>query len=290
MTGPGLAAAIASRLLFLVMSSIGHTSSIGDARVDPQVLAWLRALRVIAVLNVCLWLYVLNFGTVSGAYGRVQLALSGFYVFVCAYRSLLPRVDLERLVAVDSHLSSIFLGRSAATVAEICFALQLGLFVHQLASHAGLPWVQKAAWTIPMFMTLAQCFCWHSVLTLNHITQAVESSLWAAGFSWMAFLLGVVAWNGEGWVQALAIVGIVGATGFVAYVLRVDVPMYCRRYREGRASGLVYMRLNDGARDAWTRRVPSGSWAAWKADALWLTPYFSVGVWVSIAMVWVPGG
>jgi hypothetical protein len=35
--------------------------------------------------------------------------------------------------------------------------------------------------------------------------------------------------------------------------------------------------------------VPSGNWSAWKADAMWLTPYFSVGVWLSLAMVCVPG-
>ena len=252
-------------------------------------LSWWRALRAIAVLNVSLWLAVLQFAPIHGVQAHLHLALSGVYVLVCAYRSLFPRVDLERLVVIDTPLSSIFLGRTAATIAEICFAFQLGLLVHQLGAHAGLPAVQKAAWAIPLFMVIAQCFCWHSVLTLNHITQAVESSLWAAGFSWMAILLGVIAFNTGGWVHVVALVGIVGATGFVAYVLGVDVPMYCRRYREGRARGLVYMRLDEGACDAWHRRVPSGSWVAWKADAMWLTPYFSFGVWASIAMVCVPG-
>jgi len=271
------------------MSSRRHIESITPAAPDARVLSWCRALRTLAVLNIGLWLAVLCFGPAGGAHAHLQLMLSGVYVLVCAYRSLLPRVDLERLVVVDSHLSSIFLGRSAATVAEICFALQLGLLVHQLAGHAGLSWAQKAAWTIPMFMVAAQAFCWHSVLTLNHITQAVESSLWAAGFAWMAILLGVIALGSAGWVHAVALFGIVGAMSFVTYVLSVDVPMYCRRYRDGRASGRIYLRLDEGARDAWRRRVPSGSWNAWKADALWLTPYFSVGVWISIAMVCVPG-
>lgn len=48
-------------------------------------------------------------------------------------------------MVVNTRLSSIFLDRAAATVAEICFALQLGLLVHQLGVHAGLPWVQMAA-------------------------------------------------------------------------------------------------------------------------------------------------
>ena len=246
-------------------------------------------MAAIAGLNVCLWLAVWYFELGSGFHGRVHLALSGVYVLVCAYRSVLPRVDLERLVVVDSRLSSIFLGRTAATVAEICFAIQLGLLVHQLAMHANMPWVQGAAWAVPAFMVVAQGFCWHSVLTLNHITQAVESLLWAAGFAWMAALLGVIALDSSGWVAALAWFGIFCSTVFVTYVLNVDVPMYWRRYRHGRAGGKVYMLMQYGLRDAWRRRVRSGSWEAWRSDALWLTPYFSLGVWASIGMVLVPG-
>lgn len=251
--------------------------------------SWWRALCALAALNVCLWLAVWHFGPVSGVHGGLQLALSGVYVLVCAYRSVLPRVDLERLVVVDTRLSSIFLGRTAATVAEICFAVQLGLLVHQLATHAGMSWVQRAAWAVPVFMVVAQVFCWHSVLTLNHITQAVESMLWAAGFGWMAALLTVIALDSSGWVNSLATFGVLCSVAFIVYVLGVDAPMYWRRYRHGRARGQAYMRLDQGARDAWQRRVRSGSWAAWRADALWLTPYFSFGVWVSIAMVFVPG-
>ena len=271
------------------MSSFRHNFALCLAAADASVLSWWRALCALALLNVCLWLAVWCFGPVSGVHGGLQLTLSGIYVAVCAYRSVLPRVDLERLVVVDTHLSSIFLGRAAATVAEICFALQLGLLVHQLGVHAGMPWVQKAAWAVPVFMVVAQGFCWHSVLTLNHITQAVESMLWAAGFSWMAALLGIIALYSSGWVYGLAVFGILCSLAFVGYVLAVDAPMYWRRYRHARAQGQKYMRLDQGARDAWQRRVRSGSWAAWKADALWLTPYFSFGVWASIAMVFVPG-
>jgi hypothetical protein len=270
------------------MSSLRHHIALGLAEADANVLSWWRALCAIAALNVCLWLAVWRFGPVGGGHGGLQLVLSGVYVLVCAYRSVLPRVDLERLVVVDTRLSSIFLGRAAATVAEICFAMQLGLLVHQLGGHAAMPWVQKAAWAVPMFMVAAQGFCWHSVLTLNHITQAVESLLWAAGFVWMSILLGAIAVDSSGWVRSLAIFGVLCSMAFVAYVLGVDAPMYWRRYQRGRACGQTYMRLGHGVRDAWHRRVRSGNWGAWKADALWLTPYFSVGVWVSIAMVWVP--
>ena len=271
------------------MSLIRHKIVHRLMDMESNVLWWWGSLCAVAALNVGLWLAVWMFGQAGDGHGGMQLVLSGVYVIVCAYRSLLPRIDLERLVVVDTGLSSIVLGRTAATVAEICFALQLGLLVHQLGKHANIPWVQDAAWAVPVFMVLAQGFCWHSVLTLNHITQAVESLLWGTGFLCMAGLLAVIALQGDGWVRALALFGAVCSAAFVVYVSCVDAPMYIRRYRHGRNTGQTYLRLNQGARDAWQRRVHCGSWAAWKADALWLTPYFSVGVWLSIAMVCVPG-
>jgi hypothetical protein len=270
------------------MSSHRHIDAHEPAFPDRDVLSWWRLLCVLAAANVCAWLALWAWG--PAADGGLQLALSGVYVGVCAYRSVLPRVDLERLVLVDTRLSSILLGRAAATVAEICFGLQLGLLVHLLGERAGLPVVQQAAWAIPAFMTVAQLFCWHSVLTLNHLTQAVESMLWAAGFAWMAALLALVAVEAQGGLRSLALLGIAGSLAFVAYALTVDVPMYWRRYRQGRARGQAYLRWHHGARDAWQRRVPDRRWSAWKADALWLTPYFSVGAWVSLAIVCVPVG
>jgi hypothetical protein len=270
------------------MSSLRHNIVMAVAGADANVRAWWQAMSVLAALNICMWLAVIYFVPVDGVYAGLHVGLSGVYVLVCAYRSVLPRVDLERLVVVDSPFSSIFLGRTAATVAEICFAIQLGLLVHQLGVHTNTPLVQAGAWAIPVFMVVAQGFCWHSVLTLNHITQAVESMLWGAGFTWMAALLAIIAFDSTGWVTSLAVFGVLCSVGFVTYVLGVDVPMYLRRYRRGRQLGHAYMRLDQGALDAWNRRVRSGSWIAWRSDALWLTPYFSLGVWSSIAMALVP--
>jgi len=191
-------------------------------------------------------------------------------------------------VLVDSRLSSIFLGRCAATVAEICFGLQLGLLIHQLGGHAGLPWVQHTAWVITFCTIVAQVFCWHSILTLNHITQAVESFLWAAGFSWMAGLLTIIAMDTSGLIRMLAIAGTIGSVAFVAYAIMVDIPLYLRRFHSRRALGQQYLSVAQGARDAWGRREMSRNWESWRDDALWLTPYFSVGAWISMGLVFLP--
>jgi hypothetical protein len=137
-------------------------------------------------------------------------------------------------------------------------------------------------------MTIAQAFCWHSILTLNHITQAVESLLWAAGFSWMAALFTIIALDTHGMVHFLAIAGVLGSVTFVAYAVAVDIPLYVRRFRSGRALGQNYLSITHGAKDAWHRREMSHSWDRWKDDALWLTPYFSVGAWLSMALIFLP--
>ena len=85
----------------------------------------------------------------------------------------------------------------------------------------------------------------------------------------------------------LAIVGC--AAGF--YVIAIcDVPMYIKRYYEGRANGSnKFLTLREGIIDSRTRMVATGSWNVWKHEVGWMTPYFSLGVWLSISMVWMSG-
>ena len=62
----------------------------------------------------------------------LQLLLCAAYVAGCAFRSFLPVIDIPRLVLVDSRLSSVLVGRSVATVAELCFAAQWALMLHSM--------------------------------------------------------------------------------------------------------------------------------------------------------------
>ena len=102
---------------------------------------WHTSLRAIAVLNIVLWSLCaaavarahasIHFGTDARCY--IQLLLSGAYVAGCAYRSVLPVIDIPRLVLVGSRLSSVAIGRTVATAAELCFAAQWALTLHQMA-------------------------------------------------------------------------------------------------------------------------------------------------------------
>jgi hypothetical protein len=55
---------------------------------------------------------------------ELMVLLCGAYVFGCAFRSFLPRADVQRICLFDTWLSSVIVGRSVATVAEVCFAAQ----------------------------------------------------------------------------------------------------------------------------------------------------------------------
>jgi hypothetical protein len=64
------------------------------------------------------------------------LLLSAAYVFGCAFRSVLPRADVQRICPFDTWLSSVQVGRSVATVAEICFAVQCAIVLRECAKAA----------------------------------------------------------------------------------------------------------------------------------------------------------
>src|SRR6202789_3184669 len=76
------------------------------------------------------------------------LLLCTAYVFGCAFRSVLPRADVQRICLFDHWLSSVFVGRSVATVAEICFVAQWAIILSQLGSLTGAETTLNVAWVI----------------------------------------------------------------------------------------------------------------------------------------------
>jgi len=255
---------------------------IADTSLDRRLTLWLSSLEVLAALNIALWIWI---AWVVGhtPYAVAQLLLSGVYVTVCGFRSLFPRVDLERTCLWDTWLSQILLGRSAATIAELCFALQCGLFVQRLAQITGVPVLDAGAYTFVPLVVVAEIACWHAVLSLNHIGHAIEESLWALLMLILAWALGVAALETQGTLQAVLIAGcLVYGAGAVLTII-VDVRMYLRRARLRAAS--EYLTLAVGLRDSQIRRHPTSDWKVWREEVPWMTLYFSIGVWTSLAMV-----
>lgn len=248
---------------------------------------WWRLLCLAAIANIGVWLWA--FVTVADTQGfpQVQLVLSGIYVFVCAFRSFYPRIDLERYCLIDSPWSSILLGRSMATLAEISFSIQIALCVYFLGIHIGSTWIITIAYVIVPVIVLAQISCWYATLTLNHLWHGVEEMLWVI----MLMLAAASCLQGyfvlDGIPQLLMLVGIISSIAAAGVMLLVDIPMYIERCQQHAGKDIQYLGFVEGVRDAMQRRKKTGKWRVWKSEVLWISSYFTVGVWLSIAMIFV---
>lgn len=131
-----------------------------------------------AGINIFVWLAALwlHFDMQNLSYS--QPVLSGIYVLVCAFRSFYPRIDLERYCLFDTPLSSVVLGRTSATVAEICFSAQCALLIHDLGILLGASSIIFVSYLIVPIIACAQLFCWYAALTLNHFWHGIEELAW----------------------------------------------------------------------------------------------------------------
>jgi hypothetical protein len=255
---------------------------------DKPILWWWWFLSLASAGNLVLWVVIaLQVHDRSDGYVAQQLLLSGIFAAACAFRSILPRVDLERLCLWNCRLSSIFVGRSVATVAELCFAGQCALLISKLSALTGNASLQVAAWSLVPLIVLAQLCCWYAVISLNHLGHAIEEILWSGLAFLVALSLGLTMGQLPANSQILSGLGMVACAGAALLMLAVDVPMYLVRWRDGRSSGVRYLSLREGLRDALQRRRVAHRWSEWRPEVPWMSLYFSVGVWLSLCLVFV---
>jgi len=255
---------------------------------DKPILWWWAVLFVVSAGNVVLWVVIAReVNGLSDAYVTQQLLLSGLFAAACAFRSILPRVDLERQCLWNSSLSSIFVGRSVATIAELAFAGQCALLISKLAALTGNAWLQVVGWSLVPLILLAQLCCWYAVVSLNHLGHAVEEILWSVLAFLVALSLGLTSGQMPVGSRILSTVGMVACAGAALLMLAVDVPMYLARWRHARSIGVRYLSLIEGLRDARQRRRVAHRWSEWRPEVPWMSLYFTVGVWLSLCFVFV---
>lgn len=219
---------------------------------------------------------------------RLLLWLSGIYVLVCAFRSFLPRIDLERVCLVESWLSSMLVGRSLATVAEIAFILQCAILLREAGRGLQVRMAIIVFWIVVPLIIIAEGFSWYAVITTNYLGSVIEESLWMiAGVLLVVSFIALwprVTSSQRYFLGAAMAYGI----GFVLFMATVDVPMYWTRWLADSASGVTYLSLYDGIRDAARMCTASFEWSVWREEIPWMTLYFTVTVWVSLLMVHAP--
>jgi hypothetical protein len=260
------------------------------ALANPVTLWW-RLLTLVSGANIAFWFLLYrqlherspeSAGTSSQT--GAMLLLCAAYVFGCAFRSVLPRADVQRICLVDSFLSSVLVGRSVATVAELCFAAQWAIILGQLGHIAGAETAINATRVILPLIVIAEICSWYAVLTTNFLFNAIENSLWAVTFLAVGIGLGRLLPEFEGPVFWLLVAGIVGIAGYLAFLVVVDVPMYRNRWRAGLANGSKYLHPLEGLRDTATRWIVTHELEHWKDEIAWMSLYFSAAVWASLAL------
>ena len=255
--------------------------------------SWWSFLCVAAALNVCAWLAsaaLLRRGSPdlperARALRRTQLLLSAGYVFGCAFRSVLPVFDVPRLCLVDSWLSSVVVGRSVATVAELCFVAQWALILREVARATHASFARRAAALIVPLIAVAETCSWVAVLTTANLGHVIEESLW--GLSALLFVLGVLETRPRcpPWLHGRLLLWGAAGLAYTVFMFGVDVPMYWSRWIADEHVGRAYLSLTQGLVDASTRWVVSHRWEDWRSEVVWMSLYFSVAVWFSIALV-----
>jgi hypothetical protein len=252
---------------------------------------WWALLTLVSGVNIAAWFLLYrhleeprtgSLGSTSGI--ELMLLLCAAYVFGCAFRSFLPRADVQRICLFDTWLSSAMVGRSVATVAEICFAAQWAIILHHLGTMTAADTTLNAARVIVPLIIIAECFSWHAVLTRNYLGHAIENSIWAVTFFIVGIGLCRLLSEFDGTVRVVLVIAITGIAGYLAFLATIDVPMYLARWRADVANGSRHLSPLEGLHDASVRWVVTHDIAEWKDEIAWMSLYFSVAVWASLAV------
>jgi hypothetical protein len=260
------------------------------------VLSWWHVLCAVATANILAWsvaalaLQRRRTALAPAAYTgrRLLLVLSAVYVAGCAYRSVLPVFDGPRICLFDSWVSSVAVGRSVATCAELCFVAQWAVLL-RAASNATDSAVGKfASLALVPLIAVAELCSWYSVLTTSNVGHVAEESIWGLSAALLVTSMLMIRPRCTAAFRPVLLAGCIIGAAYVAFMFLVDVPMYWSRWVADGISGRHYLTIAQGVHDASIRRVVSYRWSDWKSEVVWMTLYFSVAVWLSIAFIHAP--
>ncbi len=233
-------------------------------------------------MNITLWLQQ------RARYGRAILdpvfLLSTAYVFGCAFRSILPRADVQRICLFDTWLSSVLVGRSVATVAELCFAIQWAIVLNELGKVAHSDTAKNISRLVVPLIAVAECCSWYAVISTNFLGNVLENSLWTVTFLLIAVALVRLSASFRSIAQSVIGAAAAGVFGYVVFMATLDVPMYFARWQADMANGKELLGFFAGLHDLATRWVVTHDFAQWQDEIPWMSLYFSVAVWTSLAL------
>jgi hypothetical protein len=219
---------------------------------------------------------------------RLQLVLSAVYVFGCAFRCAFPVYDVPRLCLFNHWLSSVIVGRSVATAAELCFVAQWALMLREISSATRSVAGRVASLAVVPLIAIAETCSWYSVLTTSNLGHVAEESIWGLCAALLVASVAAISPRCAAHRRPMLLGWCVAGMAYVTFMYVVDVPMYWARWLADEAAGRHYLSVVQGVLDVASRRVVSHRWADWRNEVAWMSLYFSVAVWISISLVHVP--
>jgi hypothetical protein len=219
---------------------------------------------------------------------RLLMLLSAVYVFGCAYRCFFLVYDVPRICLFDTAFSSVLVGRTVATLAELSFVAQWAVLLRENSRATGSMVGKVVSLAVVPLIAIAETCSWYSVLTTSNVGHVAEETLWGLSVALLivsaAAILPRTAAARRPVLAAWCFAGLI----YVAFMFSVDVPMYWSRWMADEASGRHYLTLVQGLLDVSRRHVVSHSWDDWKNEVAWMSLYFSVAVWISISFIHAP--
>ena len=269
---------------------------------------WWESLSVFSLINIAfISSYIYNSRELVKDEKKL-LSYSFIYTVVCAVRSFWPRKDVEQICFIDSRMSTPFVGRSLATIAEIYYVFLIINVYNNIINYVSnltkkdLNILKIMINNIYPLVLTAELFSWLGCISKYYLWNAIEESLWMISSallvitSCLLYYIITCYYNNKKiiYIKKLLKFIIIFGIPFVLFMIVVDVPMYVNRWNENingsyiedfkeKYNKLTYQSLVEFD----TCKKISKDYSIWRPEMPWLTGYFTMGVWSShIIAIW----
>jgi hypothetical protein len=256
---------------------------------------WLNVLRGVSIFNISIiTIYIILYFNKISKSQALYFVLVSIYVIVCAIRSIWPRLDSECICVYKNNISSPFVGRSLATVAEMALIVLLVMITNTilnlmkmyLKNSVVIDTLKILNLMIIPTIFIAQVICWYGITTKDYFWVIVEGALWAYALI-IFFLVYVYIYYKTIWknINNNKVRFIVPFLPFIILILLSHVIFMFVNYMplmfKNNRLYKNHVPFWKGLAELSCNKV-SHKYKDWENDMPWLTGYFSISVWVSI--------
>ncbi len=271
--------------------------------------SWWIGMCVLVFVNVSLGIllvaYAFQCQNKNAKSSVILVAILAFiYIIVCGFRSVLPRQDVERICLIKTPLSTPFVGRSLATIAEMAYVILIAICMVTLVKLSLKKNNYQTIWNTILYLGvimifMAEIFSWIGCLSECTLWNALEESLWGIyGITLFALFIHLSFTKAT---KYIVYPGLIASALYVIYMFATDVPMYFKRYYGRKCSQKLTlhnvlndmkMKFKEMKKNGLSNCIKkmnncdkiSNKMSDWKDDLPWFTGYFSLAVWSSIAL------